>query len=92
MFETTGDYLKARAAKLGIGRLGAIEACQTEIEKLYPGQIHVLSLNQQILKIATPNASVAQDLRLRQVEILISLRKVAAPLAINSLNIQIRDL
>lgn len=92
MLESTGDYLLKRANQLGVNRLGVIERCQKELNHRYPGQTRVVSLNQQLLKIVTPNASVAQDLRLRQVELLICLRRLAAPEPINSLNIQIRDL
>lgn len=92
MFESTGDYLRQKAEQLGLSRLDALTKCQNVLNGLYPEQTRVLSLNQQILKVITPSATVAGDMRLRQVELLIKLRQATSPHSINSLNIQIREL
>ena len=64
------DYLQKRAAELNLGRGSQLVAIQTYLDGLYPGQCRAVSLNDGVLKITTPSASVASELRLRQVEIL----------------------
>ena len=64
------DYLKRKAAELGLERGSQLAQIQTHLDKLYPGQCRAASLNEGVLKITTPNSSVASELRLRQREIL----------------------
>lgn len=67
------DYLKRRADELGLDRGDILEQIQAVVDGWYPGQVRALSLNGGILRLITPNASVASDLRLRQVELLAKL-------------------
>jgi hypothetical protein len=69
------DYLQKRAAELDLGRGSQLAATQTYLDELYSGQCRAVSLNDGVLKITTPNASVASELRLRQVEILAALQQ-----------------
>lgn len=64
------DYLKDRAEQLGLGRIDTITRVQTELDKIYPGKTHVTSLNRGALKIVTPSAAVASELRLNQTSIM----------------------
>jgi hypothetical protein len=69
------DYLQKRATELDLGRGAQLAAIQAYLDELYPGHCRAVSLNDGVLKLTTPNASVASELRLRQVEIM-----AAAPL------------
>lgn len=64
------DYLQQRAGELGLERGDQLVAIQAYLDGLYPGQCRAASLNDGVLKITTPSASLASELRLRQVEIL----------------------
>ncbi len=69
------DYLKKRAADLDLGRGNQLTQIQAELDKLYPGQCRAVSFNQGVLKITTPNASLASELRMRQGELLLTLNQ-----------------
>lgn len=64
------DYFSDKAQQLGLERAKTIERIQTELNRLYPGKIHVVSLNRGVLKILTPSAPVASEVRLTQTQIL----------------------
>ncbi|HSX41107.1 MAG TPA: hypothetical protein VLF21_00510 [Candidatus Saccharimonadales bacterium] len=64
------DYLKKRAQQLNLGRADQLAEIQIQLDRWYPGQCRAASLNDGVLKITTPNASAASDLRMRQSEIL----------------------
>lgn len=64
------DYLQKKAAELDLGRGQQLTVIQEYLDGLYPGQCRAVSLNEGVLKITTPSASVANELRLRQVELL----------------------
>jgi hypothetical protein len=64
------DHLKKRAAEMGLDRADQLAEIQAYLDSLYPGQCRAVSLNDGVLKITTPNASLASELRLRQREIL----------------------
>ena len=64
------DYFKQKAYELGLDRANIIELVQVALDKLYPSKIHVVSLNQGVLKIITPSAPVASELRLNQTMII----------------------
>lgn len=66
------DHLKKRAAEMGLDRADQLTEIQAYLDGLYPGQCHAVSLNEGVLKITTPNASLATELRMRQTEILAS--------------------
>ncbi len=88
MLERAGDYLSRRAQQLGLDREQTLERAQKLLEEMYPDQARALSLNKEVLKIVTANASVASELRFRQVQILKRLSSPAQP--IKKLHIQIR--
>ncbi|HSH31075.1 MAG TPA: DciA family protein [Candidatus Saccharimonadales bacterium] len=93
LLESTGDYLKKRAAALGLVRGDALVAAQSLLDALYPAQTRAISLNEGALKVITANASVAQDLRLRQVELITKLnQQLPRQHYITKLHIQIRAL
>lgn len=91
MLERTGDYLSKRAKELGLDRGEALIKVQAELDRLYPGQARAVSLNRQVLFLATANASLASELRLRQVELLKNFRALVKDQPINSLRIQIKS-
>jgi hypothetical protein len=64
-----GDYLQKRAAEMGLERADQLAEIQTYLDSLYPGQCRAVSLHEGVLKITTPNASLASELRLRQTEL-----------------------
>jgi hypothetical protein len=64
------DYFAKKRAELGMDRADVLEAVQATLDSWYPGQTRVRRLHQGTLRIVTPSASVAADLRLRQVELL----------------------
>jgi len=59
-------YFKAKAYELGLDRANIIELAQKTLDRLYPAKTHVISLNRGTLKIITPSAPVASELRLNQ--------------------------
>ncbi len=62
-------YLKERANELGLERSDQLAKIQTFLDELYPGQCRAAALNNGVLVITTPSASLASELRLRQVEL-----------------------
>lgn len=60
------DYFKAKSDELGLDRAIIIERVQRALDQLYPTKTHVISLNRGTLKIITPSAPVASELRLNQ--------------------------
>ncbi|HSX48133.1 MAG TPA: DciA family protein [Candidatus Nanoarchaeia archaeon] len=91
MLEPTGDYLKKRKAELGLSRGESLEKIQGLLDEMFAGQTRVASLNNNVLRITTPSAPVASEIRLRQVEILQKARQLAGDdQPINNLQIQIR--
>ncbi|HUC20135.1 MAG TPA: hypothetical protein VMR98_01410 [Candidatus Polarisedimenticolaceae bacterium] len=67
--DSINDHLRRRAAELGLERGNRLAEIQTYLEERHPGQCRAASLNDGILKITTPNASLASELRLGQVAI-----------------------
>ena len=64
------DYLKRKSLELGLERGEQLAAIQDYLDELFPGQCRAASLNDGVLKIMTPNSSVASELRMRQLSIL----------------------
>ena len=64
------DYFRDKAQELGLDRANILEHIQTALEALYPGKIRVASLNHGVLRIITPSAPVASELRLSQNKII----------------------
>lgn len=88
--DRAADYLAHRAHQLGLGRAQDIKAAQDLLDRLFPAQTRVESFNGGVLKILTPNASVASELRLRQIQIVDRLNTKERQ--IKKLQIQIRQL
>lgn len=92
MLNSNNDYLSRRALELDLGRAEFLKRVQELVDQLYPGQIRALSLNDHNLKLITPSATVASDLRLRQVELLKRFGEInQGSVQIKRLNIQIRS-
>lgn len=89
--ESTGDYLKKKAGELNLDRGPALAEIQKLLERMYAGQTRVLSLNDGVLKVATPNASVASELRWGQAQLLLKLQPIS-PYPLKRLAIVIRAL
>ena len=70
VFETAGDYLAKRARELGLSRGHDLQRIQAWLDDHYGGQVRAISLNHGVLKLVTPSAALASDLRLGQVELL----------------------
>lgn len=68
------DYLARKAVDLGLDRADTLAAAQALVEGWYAGQVRVVSFNNGVLRLVTPNASVAGELRLRQVELITALK------------------
>jgi hypothetical protein len=64
------DYFARKRVELGLDRGDSLAAVQRALDALYPGLVRALSLNDGVLRLTTPNSSVASELRLRQVELL----------------------
>lgn len=63
------DYLQRRATELGLERADTLLIVQKLLDQWYPLQVRVVSLNDGVLRLVTPSAVVAGELRLRQVEL-----------------------
>jgi hypothetical protein len=64
------EYFAKKRAELGLDRADVLARIQATLEAWYPGQARARQLHQGVLRIVTPNASVAGELRMRQVELL----------------------
>lgn len=64
------DYFAKKRQELGLDRADVLEAVQATLDAWYPGQVRARQLHRGSLRVVTPNASVASDLRMRQVELL----------------------
>lgn len=65
-----GDYFAKKRAELGFDRFDQLTAIQATLDAWYPGQTRAKKLHQGTLRVITPSASVAAELRMRQVELL----------------------
>jgi len=64
------DYFKQKTDELGLDRADILATIQASLDEMYPNRTRVISLNNGVLKIITPSAPVAGELRLRQTTIL----------------------
>ena len=83
MLEHPRDYLSKRALELGLDRADDLVRVQATLDAWYPDQVRAKLLHQGILRVITPSAAVAQDLRLRQVELLAACRLKETKLVIS---------
>ncbi len=64
------DIMRERVDSLDVGRADTLAAIQEVLHELYPGKVRARRLQSGVLTIETPSATVANDLRLRQEELL----------------------
>ncbi len=77
------DYFARKRAELGFDRLDELGVVQAWCDEHYPGTIRVKRLHQGVLQMVTTSASVAGDLRLRQIEIMALLTQPPKRLSIS---------
>lgn len=77
------DYFAKKRAQLGMDRADNLAQTQALLDAWYPGQARAKLLHQGVLRIVTPNASVASELRMRQLELLAALELQGTRLAIS---------
>ena len=70
MQEEAKSYLQKKALALDLGRGQALEAIQKLLDEEYPQKTRAVSLNDGVLKIVTPSAPLANELRLNQVQLM----------------------
>jgi hypothetical protein len=85
-----GDYLARRSVDLGLDRGNTIAAIQVLLDESYPTLTRVLSVQDGLVRVVTPNASLASDLRLKQLQILPQLQTIDA--TITKLVVSVRSL
>lgn len=64
------DYFSKLRAQLGMDRADTLTTVQAVLDEWYPGKARAKMLHQGTLRIVTPSAGVASELRMRQVELL----------------------
>jgi hypothetical protein len=64
------DYFAKKRAELGMDRGDVLTRIQATLDAWYPGAVRAKRLHQGVLTLLTPSASVASELRMRQVEFL----------------------
>lgn len=64
-----GDYLQKKSAKLGLDRAHTLRAIQQRLDNMFPGECRAVSIQDGVLRVTTPNASVAGELRFRKAEL-----------------------
>jgi hypothetical protein len=64
------EYFAHKRTELGMDRMDILVQIQSTLDVWYPQQTRVQRLHRGVLRIVTPNASVASDLRLRQLELI----------------------
>ncbi|HVQ45006.1 MAG TPA: hypothetical protein VMT30_08700 [Candidatus Saccharimonadia bacterium] len=69
--------------ELGMEREDVLASVQTVLDAWYPGLVRAKRLHQGVLRLVTASASVAGELRLRQVELLAAARLEGVRVAIS---------
>ncbi|MBW4061645.1 hypothetical protein HJC99_03705 [Candidatus Saccharibacteria bacterium] len=64
------DYFSKKRTELGFDRVDHLATVQSWCEREYPGQVRAVRLHQGVLRLVTPSAGVAGNLRLRQIELM----------------------
>jgi hypothetical protein len=64
------DYFARKRKQLGMDRADVLGAIQATLDSWYPGQVRARQLHRGVLQVVTPNASVASELRMRQLELI----------------------
>ena len=63
------EYFARKRAELGLDRADDLARIQTVLDRWFPGQVRARQLHQGVLRLQTPSASVASELRMRQLEL-----------------------
>jgi hypothetical protein len=64
------EYFERKRREMGLDRANVLRDIQMTLDAWYPGQARAKQIHQGTLRIVTPNASVASQLRMRQLELL----------------------
>ncbi len=72
------EYLQHRADELGLDRGKILATIQTSLDRRFPGKVRAKSLNNGVLRIVTPSASLASELRLMQVMLIAEFHDLGA--------------
>jgi hypothetical protein len=64
------DYFAKKRQELGMDRADDLGRVQALLDAWYPGQARAKQWHRGVLRVVTPSASVASELRMRQVELL----------------------
>lgn len=64
------EYFARKARELGLNRADDLERVQAVLERWYPGQARARRLHQGVLRVITPSAPLASELRMRQMELM----------------------
>ncbi len=64
------DYFERKRRELGMEREDVLVRAQAVLDAWYPGQVRAKRLHQGVLRVVTASASVAGELRMRQLELL----------------------
>ncbi len=87
------DYLKKRAMELDLGRGVALTQIQALLDDAYPNQVRAVSLNNGVVKILTPSAPLAGEIRMSQVRLIDQFNQsLAGSYVVTKLHIQIRSI
>lgn len=76
------DYFAKKRQELGLDRADDLARVQGVLDEWYAGKTRARQWHQGTLRISTPSASVAAELRMRQVELLSAVGLSEARLAI----------
>jgi hypothetical protein len=85
-------YFERKRKELGLDRADQLADVQHTLDEWYPGQARARQLHQGVLRVVTPNAAVASELRLRQTELLVRHNTATAAQIIERLQISIASL
>lgn len=91
MLEDAKLYLQKKAKDLDLDRMDALTTIQKLLDEAYPAKTRAKSLHEGVLKVITPSAVVAGELRLRQAQLIPQLVEATAR-SIDRLHIQITSL
>ena len=64
------DYFERKRRELGLDRADHLADIQRTLDEWYPDQARARQIHQGVLRLVTPSAVVAAELRMRQVELL----------------------
>jgi hypothetical protein len=63
-------YFDKKRQELGLERYDTLQKVQAWLDENYPGQARAVSLNRGILRLSTASASLATNLRFKQMDLL----------------------